>query len=58
MVLKINLMRKIGILISLALFSASMSFATVSANISRTDIENGETIDLTLHLENFNTKPN
>ena len=56
--MKINLMKKIGVLISLALISVSMSFATVSASISRTSIENGETIDLTLHLENFNVKPN
>ena len=56
--MKINLMKKIGVLISLVLFSVSMSFATVSASISRTNIENGETIDLTLHLENFNIQPN
>ncbi|MGQ4001951.1 BatD family protein [Francisellaceae bacterium CB300] len=51
-------MKKIGVLISLVLFSVSMSFAAVSASISRTNVENGETIDLTLHLENFNTQPN
>ena len=55
--MKVNLIKKTGVLISLVLFSASMSFATVSASISRADIENGETIDLTLHLENFNAKP-
>ena len=56
--MKINLMKKIGVLISLALMSVSLSFATVSASIGRTNIENGETIDLVLHLENFNVKPN
>jgi hypothetical protein len=55
---QINLIKKISVLISLILFSASISFATVSASISRTNVENGETIDLTLHLENFNTQPN
>jgi hypothetical protein len=55
---KVNLIRKMSILISLVLFSVSMSFAAVSASISRTNVENGETIDLTLHLENFNTQPN
>ncbi|MFT4694386.1 MAG: hypothetical protein ACI8TE_001300 [Francisella sp.] len=56
--MQINLIKKISVLISLILFSASISFATVSASISRTNVENGETIDLTLHLENFNTQPN
>ena len=51
-------MKKIGVLILLVLTSVSISFATVSASISRTNIENGETIDLTLHLENFKTQPN
>lgn len=54
----IDLMKKIGILISLILLSVSMSFAAVSASINRTNIENGETIDLILHLEDFNTQPN
>ena len=54
----IDLMKKRGILISLILFSVSMSFAAVSASINRTNIENGETIDLILHLEDFNTQPN
>ena len=56
--MQINLIKKISVLISLILFNASISFATVLASISRTNVENGETIDLTLHLENFNTQPN
>lgn len=56
--MRINLIKKIGILISLVFLSISISFATVSASIDRTDIENGETIDLTVHLENFDTQPN
>ncbi|AXA34768.1 BatD family protein [Francisella adeliensis] len=50
-------MKKISVLLALVLLSVSVSFAKVSASIDRTDIENGETIELTLHLENFNTQP-
>ncbi len=56
--MKINLIKKISILISLILLIVSVSFASVSASVSRTNVENGETIDLTFHLENFNTQPN
>lgn len=55
--MRVNFIKKISILISLMLLSISTTFAKVSASINRTDIENGEIIELTLHLENFNTQP-
>ena len=51
----INLLKVVSIFVSL--FFVSISYANVSATVSQTHFEENETFDLTLHLDNFNTKP-
>lgn len=55
--MRVKFIKKISILTALVFLTISTGFAKISASIDRTDIENGETIELTLHLENFNTQP-
>ena len=55
--MKAKLFKLVSIFI-LSIMVVIISYANVSATISRNHIEKGETFELVLHLDSFNTQPN
>ncbi|WP_150467664.1 BatD family protein [Francisella sp. SYW-9] len=55
--MKAKLFKVISIFI-LSIMVVSVSYAKVSATVSRNHIEKGETFELVLHLDSFDTQPN
>ncbi|MBK2356254.1 BatD family protein [Francisella hispaniensis] len=54
--MKTKLLKLISIFI-LSIVILNLSYANVSASVDRTHLEKGETFELVLHLDNFDTQP-